>query len=81
MADGQYLTNQLLIAMPSLGDPNFSHTVALVCEHTERGALGIVLRGALDGLQAGSTGLALAVLAGWGLLAVAVAARTFRWEP
>lgn len=43
MADGQYLTSQLLIAMPSLGDPNFSHTVTLVCEHTERGALGIVL--------------------------------------
>ena len=40
---GQYLTSQLLIAMPSLGDPNFSHTVTLVCEHTERGALGIVL--------------------------------------
>jgi len=43
MPDGQYLTNQLLIAMPSLSDPNFSHTVTLVCEHTERGALGIVL--------------------------------------
>jgi putative transcriptional regulator len=37
------LTNQLLIAMPSLADPNFSQTVALICEHTERGALGIVL--------------------------------------
>lgn len=48
MADGQYLTNQLLIAMPSLGDPNFSHTVALVCEHTERGALGIVLNRPLN---------------------------------
>ncbi len=37
------LTNHLLIAMPSLTDPNFSQTVALVCEHTDRGALGIVL--------------------------------------
>ena len=37
------LTNHLLIAMPSLSDPNFSQTVALICEHTEKGALGIVL--------------------------------------
>lgn len=37
------LTNQLLIAMPSLLDPNFAQTVTLICEHTERGALGIVL--------------------------------------
>jgi putative transcriptional regulator len=37
------LTNHLLIAMPSLSDPNFSQTVALVCEHTDKGALGIVL--------------------------------------
>jgi len=43
MADGRFLTNQLLIAMPSLADPNFSQTVTLVCEHTESGALGIVL--------------------------------------
>lgn len=37
------LTNHLLIAMPALTDPNFSQTVALICEHTDRGALGIVL--------------------------------------
>ncbi len=36
-------TNHLLIAMPSLADPNFSQTVTLVCEHTDKGALGIVL--------------------------------------
>lgn len=38
-----YLTNQLLIAMPALGDPNFAHTVALICDHTEHGALGLIL--------------------------------------
>ncbi len=37
------LTNHLLIAMPSLADPNFSQAVVLVCEHTDRSALGIVL--------------------------------------
>lgn len=37
------LTNQLLIAMPSLGDPNFAQSVAFVCEHSSRGALALVL--------------------------------------
>jgi putative transcriptional regulator len=37
------LTNHLLIAMPQLSDPNFAQTVALRCEHTDKGALGIVL--------------------------------------
>jgi putative transcriptional regulator len=38
-----YLTNQLLVAMPTLADPNFTQTVTLICEHTADGALGIVL--------------------------------------
>jgi putative transcriptional regulator len=38
-----YLTNQFLIAMPTMGDPNFDHTVTYVCEHTEDGALGLVV--------------------------------------
>jgi putative transcriptional regulator len=29
--------------MPSLADPNFSQTVALICEHSDKGALAIVL--------------------------------------
>ena len=37
------LKNQLLIAMPSLEDPNFSRTVTYICEHGEEGAMGIVL--------------------------------------
>jgi putative transcriptional regulator len=37
------LTNHLLIAMPALADPNFSQTVTLVCEHSDKGALGIVV--------------------------------------
>jgi len=38
-----YLTNQLLIAMPTMGDPNFAQTVTLVCDHSPRGALGLIL--------------------------------------
>ncbi|MBT8132212.1 MAG: YqgE/AlgH family protein, partial [Gammaproteobacteria bacterium] len=42
------LRNQLLIAMPALGDPNFHRTVTLVCEHSEEGALGIIINRPLD---------------------------------
>ncbi len=37
------LRGQLLIAAPSLADPNFARTVVLVSEHTEEGAMGVVL--------------------------------------
>jgi putative transcriptional regulator len=37
------LTNNLLIAMPGMADPNFNSTVTLVCEHNAEGALGIVI--------------------------------------
>jgi putative transcriptional regulator len=43
MSDSGYLTNQFLIAMPTLGDPNFAQTVALICEHSSEGALGLIL--------------------------------------
>ncbi|NBC12973.1 MAG: YqgE/AlgH family protein [Gammaproteobacteria bacterium] len=42
------LTNHFLIAMPGLNDPNFSRTVAYVCEHTEQGAMGIVINRPMD---------------------------------
>jgi putative transcriptional regulator len=34
---------QLLVAGPTLLDPNFHRTVVLVCEHDEEGAMGLVL--------------------------------------
>ncbi|MGH8196703.1 MAG: YqgE/AlgH family protein [Steroidobacteraceae bacterium] len=48
MGAGPYLNNQLLVAMPTLADPNFSHSVTLICEHNERGALGIVINRPLE---------------------------------
>jgi putative transcriptional regulator len=39
----QSLKGQLLIAGPALVDPNFRRTVVLVGEHSEEGALGVVL--------------------------------------
>jgi putative transcriptional regulator len=37
------LTSHFLIAMPAMVDPNFSRTLTFICEHNERGALGIVV--------------------------------------
>ena len=42
------LRGQLLIAGATLPDPNFARTVVLVCEHTDEGALGLVLNRAGD---------------------------------
>lgn len=38
-----YLQEQLLIAMPSMEDPNFSRSVTLLCQHNEHGAIGITI--------------------------------------
>lgn len=43
MQSDSSLTNQLLIAMPGMADPNFSTTVTLICEHNDDGALGIII--------------------------------------
>ncbi|VFN02267.1 MAG: putative transcriptional regulator [Candidatus Kentron sp. G] len=37
------LTNQFLIAMPTLRDPNFYRTVTYLCAHNEDGAMGIII--------------------------------------
>jgi putative transcriptional regulator len=37
------LRGDLLIAMPSLNDPNFSQTVTYMVEHTTEGAMGLVI--------------------------------------
>jgi len=43
MAETGYLTNQFLIAMPNLLDPNFFHSVTYICEHNQNGAMGIII--------------------------------------
>ena len=37
------LTNHFLIAMPGMEDDMFSRSVVYVCEHSERGALGLII--------------------------------------
>lgn len=43
-----YFTNQFIIAMPTLADPNFFHSVAYLCQHNEDGALGIIINRSTD---------------------------------
>jgi len=40
---GDFLTDQFLIAMPSLADSTFAQTVTYIWEHTADGAFGIVI--------------------------------------
>jgi putative transcriptional regulator len=56
------LTGRLLVATPSLKDPNFERTVVLLVAHEDGGALGVVLNRATEVPVA-------EVLEGWGPLA------------
>jgi putative transcriptional regulator len=38
-----YLRGKLLLAMPNMGDPRFERSVICMCEHSEQGAMGIVV--------------------------------------
>lgn len=43
-----YLTGQLLIAMPRMGDPRFARSVVYMCAHTADGAMGLVINRRID---------------------------------
>ena len=51
MIEAEFLTGQLLIAMPAMEDSRFARSVILVCAHTEEGAMGIVLNRPLEKLS------------------------------
>ncbi|BCT69076.1 YqgE/AlgH family protein [Nitrosospira sp. NRS527] len=42
------LTHHFLIAMPALADPFFSKTLTYICEHSDQGALGLVVNRPID---------------------------------
>jgi putative transcriptional regulator len=42
------LTNHFLIAMPGMADPHFSKSLTYICEHSERGAIGLVINKPID---------------------------------
>lgn len=37
------LSHQFLLSMPTLEDPNFQRTLSFICEHSEHGAMGLVV--------------------------------------
>jgi putative transcriptional regulator len=42
------LTNQFLIAMPGMADDTFAGSVVYLCEHSDKGALGLVINKPID---------------------------------
>ena len=45
------LTGRLLIAMPGMGDPRFSHSVVFLCAHSADGAMGLIVNKVIDGIR------------------------------
>jgi putative transcriptional regulator len=43
LSDQGFLFGKLLIAMPGMADPRFEKSVILMCSHSERGALGLIV--------------------------------------
>ena len=44
----QTLQNHFLLAMPSLSDPYFERSLVYLCEHSEEGAMGLVVNIPMD---------------------------------
>jgi putative transcriptional regulator len=42
------LTHHFLIAMPNMVDPYFAKSLTYICEHTDQGALGVVINRPID---------------------------------
>lgn len=42
------LRNHFLISMPHMNDGNFTHTLTYICDHSDQGAMGIVINRPLD---------------------------------
>ncbi|MCZ6828850.1 MAG: YqgE/AlgH family protein [Gammaproteobacteria bacterium] len=45
---GESLRNHFLLAMPTLTDAIFAHSITYLCEHNEHGAMGIVINHPLE---------------------------------
>jgi putative transcriptional regulator len=46
--DAQHLANQFLIAMPGMVDDTFAGSVVYLCDHTDNGAMGLVINRPTD---------------------------------
>lgn len=50
----QSLTGKLLIAMPGMQDPRFEKSVVFLCEHSAKGAMGLIVNKPSPELEAGA---------------------------
>jgi len=48
--EGAFLSGQMLIAMPGIGDPRFERSLILVCAHDNEHAMGIAVNRPVEGL-------------------------------
>lgn len=49
MTQPRFLSGQMLLAMPGIGDPRFERAVVAMCAHDEQGALGVGVGQMVDG--------------------------------
>lgn len=52
--ESNYLSGQILLAMPTMADTRFERAAIYVCAHDENGAMGIVINNIFPGLEFGS---------------------------
>ena len=50
MDEAGFLTGQMLIAMPGIGDPRFERALVLICAHDEHHAMGLAVNRPVEGL-------------------------------
>ncbi|HET6971080.1 MAG TPA: YqgE/AlgH family protein [Phenylobacterium sp.] len=48
--EGVFLSGQLLIAMPGIGDPRFERSLILICAHDAEHAMGVAVNRPIEGL-------------------------------
>lgn len=51
MEEASYLTGQILLALPGIGDPRFERAVIAMCAHDDQGALGVGIGHEIDGMS------------------------------
>ncbi len=50
MEETRFLSGQILLAMPGIGDARFDHAAIAICTHDESGAMGVGIGETIDGL-------------------------------
>ena len=51
MNENSYLSGQLLLALPGIGDSRFDKSVIMMCEHSAEGAMGIMINKPFPGIS------------------------------